>query len=47
MTALANDYAYDQVFVAQLQNYAKPGDVVLKHERQRQFPELCEGLGMV
>jgi len=29
MTALANDYAYDEVFVAQLRNYARPGDVVL------------------
>src|SRR6185436_15585402 len=25
MTALSNDYSFDQVFVAQLQNYAKPG----------------------
>jgi D-sedoheptulose 7-phosphate isomerase len=29
MTALANDYAYDEVFVAQMRNYARPGDVVL------------------
>ncbi len=29
MTALGNDYAYDEIFVRQLQNYAKPGDVVL------------------
>src|SRR5438128_7332323 len=29
MTALANDYAYDDVFVGQLQNYARPGDVAL------------------
>jgi D-sedoheptulose 7-phosphate isomerase len=29
MTALANDYAYDQVFVRQLRNYGKPGDLVL------------------
>src|SRR3989449_10005052 len=29
MTALANDYAYEDVFVGQLQNYAKPGDLVL------------------
>ncbi len=27
MTALANDYAYDDVFVGQLQNYARPGDI--------------------
>jgi D-sedoheptulose 7-phosphate isomerase len=29
MTALANDYAYDDVFVGQLQNYARAGDVAL------------------
>ena len=27
MMALANDYAYEDVFVGQLQNYAKPGDI--------------------
>jgi D-sedoheptulose 7-phosphate isomerase len=30
MTALANDYAYDQIFVGQLQNYARAGDVALR-----------------
>ena len=29
MTALANDYSYEDVFVGQLQNYGKSGDVVL------------------
>lgn len=29
ITALGNDYAYDQVYVRQLMNYAKPGDIVL------------------
>lgn len=29
MTALANDYAYDEIFVGQLQNFARPGDVAL------------------
>ena len=29
MTALANDYAYEDVFVGQLQNYGKPGDLAL------------------
>ncbi len=29
LTALANDYAYEDVFVRQLENYARPGDVVL------------------
>jgi D-sedoheptulose 7-phosphate isomerase len=29
MTALGNDYAYEDIFVRQLMNYAKPGDLVL------------------
>src|SRR5436190_23491101 len=29
MTALGNDYAYEDVFVGQLQNYARPGDIAL------------------
>lgn len=29
LTALANDYAYEDVFVRQLENYGRPGDVVL------------------
>ena len=29
MTALGNDYAYEDVFVRQLMNYGRPGDVAL------------------
>jgi len=29
ITALGNDYAYEDVFVRQLMNYARPGDVAL------------------
>jgi len=29
MTALGNDYSYDEVFARQLMNYGKPGDLVL------------------
>lgn len=29
MTALGNDYAYEDVFVGQLKNYGRPGDLVL------------------
>jgi D-sedoheptulose 7-phosphate isomerase len=29
MTALGNDYAYEDIFVGQLRNYGQPGDVVL------------------
>jgi D-sedoheptulose 7-phosphate isomerase len=28
MTALGNDYSYDEIFVRQLMNYARPGDLV-------------------
>ncbi|MFD2569381.1 SIS domain-containing protein [Spirosoma soli] len=29
ITALGNDYAYEDVYVQQLQNYAQPGDLVI------------------
>ena len=29
MTALANDYSYEEVFVGQLQNYGQPGDIAM------------------
>jgi D-sedoheptulose 7-phosphate isomerase len=29
MTALANDYAYEDIFVGQLQNYGRAGDIAL------------------
>ncbi len=29
MTALGNDYAYEEIFVRQLENYARKGDLVL------------------
>jgi D-sedoheptulose 7-phosphate isomerase len=29
MTALGNDYAYEDVFVRQLENYGRKGDIVL------------------
>ncbi|HSH93823.1 MAG TPA: SIS domain-containing protein [Roseimicrobium sp.] len=29
MTALGNDYAYDEVFSRQLMNYGKPGDIAM------------------
>jgi D-sedoheptulose 7-phosphate isomerase len=29
LTALANDYSYEDVFLRQLQNFARPGDVVI------------------
>jgi D-sedoheptulose 7-phosphate isomerase len=29
ITALGNDYSYDDIFVRQLQNFARPGDIVM------------------
>lgn len=29
MTALGNDYSYEDIFVGQLQNYGQPGDIAL------------------
>src|SRR6188472_4415273 len=29
MTAIGNDYSYEDIFVAQLQNYGKSGDTVI------------------
>jgi D-sedoheptulose 7-phosphate isomerase len=44
MTALSNDYSYDQVFVAQLQNYAKPGDIVLSLSVSGNSPNCVKAL---
>jgi D-sedoheptulose 7-phosphate isomerase len=29
MTALANDYSYEEIFIGQLQNYGRPGDLAI------------------
>ena len=29
ITAIGNDYAYEDIFLRQLENYAKPGDIVM------------------
>lgn len=29
LTAIANDYAYEDVFVRQMENYARPGDIAM------------------
>jgi D-sedoheptulose 7-phosphate isomerase len=44
MTALANDYAYDQVFVRQLRNYGKSGDLVLAMGVSGSSPNLVKAL---
>lgn len=42
MTALGNDYAYDEVFVRQLRNYAKPGDLALTMSVSGSSPNLVK-----
>jgi D-sedoheptulose 7-phosphate isomerase len=44
LTALANDYAYDQVFVRQLANYGRAGDVVLALSVSGNSPNVVEAL---
>lgn len=40
MTALGNDYAYDQIFVRQLKNFARPGDLVMSMSVSGNSPNL-------
>jgi D-sedoheptulose 7-phosphate isomerase len=42
MTALGNDYAYDQVFAKQLMNFGRPGDVVLAMSVSGNSPNLVK-----
>lgn len=42
ITALGNDYAYDQIFVKQLANFARPGDVVLAMSVSGNSPNLVK-----
>ena len=42
LTALGNDYAFEDVFVRQLQNYAQPGDVVLTMSVSGNSPNLIK-----
>src|SRR5436190_22481939 len=44
MTALGNDYAYEDVFVRQLINYAKAGDVVLVMSVSGNSPNVVKAL---
>jgi D-sedoheptulose 7-phosphate isomerase len=44
ITALGNDYAYDQVYVRQLTNYARPGDVVLVMSVSGNSPNLVKAV---
>jgi D-sedoheptulose 7-phosphate isomerase len=44
MTALGNDYAYDEIFVGQLQNYGCPGDVALSMSVSGNSPNCVKAL---
>src|SRR6184192_212164 len=45
MTALGNDYAYEEVFVRQLMNYGNPGDLVLVKGVSGKSPNLVKAGG--
>lgn len=40
ITALGNDYAYDQIFVRQLQNFARKGDLIMTMSVSGNSPNL-------
>jgi D-sedoheptulose 7-phosphate isomerase len=42
ITALGNDYAYEDIFVRQLENYAKPGDVLISVSVSGNSPNLVK-----
>ena len=44
LTALGNDYAYEDVFVRQLHNYAKPGDIAMSLSVSGNSPNCVKAL---
>jgi D-sedoheptulose 7-phosphate isomerase len=44
MTALGNDYSYEDIFVGQLQNYGRPGDLVLTMSVSGNSPNCVKAL---
>src|SRR5437763_10634056 len=44
LTALGNDYAYDQIFAKQLANFARAGDIVLAMSVSGNSPNLVKAL---
>ncbi len=44
ITALGNDYAYEDIFVRQLQNYARPGDLVFVMSVSGNSPNLVKAV---
>jgi len=45
ITALGNDYSYEDVFVGQLQNYGRPGDVAMSLSVSGNSPNCVKALG--
>ncbi|MEQ1859076.1 MAG: SIS domain-containing protein [Chthoniobacteraceae bacterium] len=44
MTAIGNDYAYEDIFWRQLQNYARPGDVLITSSVSGNSPNVVKAL---
>jgi D-sedoheptulose 7-phosphate isomerase len=44
MTALGNDYAYDEIFARQLMNYARPGDLAMGISVSGNSPNVVKAL---
>jgi D-sedoheptulose 7-phosphate isomerase len=44
ITALGNDYSYEDVYVRQLQNFAKPGDIVMTLSVSGSSPNLVKAM---
>jgi D-sedoheptulose 7-phosphate isomerase len=44
MTALGNDYSYDDIFVGQLQNYGRAGDIALSLSVSGNSPNCVKAL---
>ncbi|MCE2861487.1 MAG: hypothetical protein RIR76_2115 [Verrucomicrobiota bacterium] len=44
MTAIGNDYSYEDVFVRQLENYARPGDVAMSISVSGNSPNCVKAL---
>jgi D-sedoheptulose 7-phosphate isomerase len=44
MTALGNDYSYDDVFARQLSNFAKPGDILFTMSVSGNSPNLVKAI---
>jgi D-sedoheptulose 7-phosphate isomerase len=44
ITAIGNDYTYEDIFVRQLENYAKPGDIVMALSVSGRSPNVVKAL---